>query len=304
MWSLSARQGVAPTPAGVPARQRQQHAARASRGRASRGAPLVLSASLSSPEDVAQAAQFKPLPGVGNSRMLGVEIQVPRLEADPAHQGVASPFCTFSACALPTTPRLGPRTALNLHHAFVSDDDRVLLKSISYGNATSAGAEDCDADCNFTPRWCALPSTLPSAASLASITQLEVAYRPACPTWLNCLPLCGWLAAARWQRRRVTVTPRAADCVCALCASVTTRCIRAGPRADIYFKPEEVKAAIVTCGGLCPGLNDVIRQIVITLEVGYGVDDIVGIPFGYRGFFEPGLEVRRWWRPVARCANG
>ena len=48
----------------------------------------------------------------------------------------------------------------------------------------------------------------------------------------------------------------------------------------------------MTCGGLCPGLNDVIRQIVITLESGYGVQDIVGIPYGYRGFFEPGLEVR------------
>lgn len=37
---------------------------------------------------------------------------------------------------------------------------------------------------------------------------------------------------------------------------------RAGPREKIYFKPEDVKAAIITCGGLCPGLNDVIRQVV------------------------------------------
>jgi hypothetical protein len=72
----------------------------------------------------------------------------------------------------------------------------------------------------------------------------------------------------------------------------SARCIRAGPRANLYFKPSEVKAAVVTCGGLCPGLNDVIRQIVITLESGYGVQDIVGIPYGYRGFFEPGLEAR------------
>ena len=195
MWSLSARQGAAPTPVGVPTRQRQQHAARASRGRASRGAPLVLSASLSSPDDVAQAAQFKPLPGVGNSRALGVEIQVPRLEADPAHQGVASPFCTFSACALPTTPRLGPRTSLNLHHAFVSDDDRVLLKSISYGNATSAGAEDCDADCNFTPRWCALPSTLPSPPppGAASRSRRSHIAQPAPPASTACPCAAGWL---------------------------------------------------------------------------------------------------------------
>jgi hypothetical protein len=38
---------------------------------------------------------------------------------------------------------------------------------------------------------------------------------------------------------------------------------RAGPRKDIYYEPVEVKAAIVTCGGLCPGLNDVIRQVLV-----------------------------------------
>lgn len=41
----------------------------------------------------------------------------------------------------------------------------------------------------------------------------------------------------------------------------STRIHRAGPREEIYFEPEEVKAGIVTCGGLCPGLNDVIRQV-------------------------------------------
>jgi len=67
-------------------------------------------------------------------------------------------------------------------------------------------------------------------------------------------------------------------------------CIRAGPRAEIYHEPAEVHAAIVTCGGLCPGLNDVIRQIVVTLETGYEVKNITGIRYGYRGFFEDGLE--------------
>lgn len=42
-----------------------------------------------------------------------------------------------------------------------------------------------------------------------------------------------------------------------------SRVHRAGPREKIYFRPEEVKAAIVTCGGLCPGLNDVIRQVLV-----------------------------------------
>ena len=46
--------------------------------------------------------------------------------------------------------------------------------------------------------------------------------------------------------------------------TLTYRVHRAGPREKIYFKPEEVKAAIVTCGGLCPGLNDVIRQVELS----------------------------------------
>ncbi len=39
----------------------------------------------------------------------------------------------------------------------------------------------------------------------------------------------------------------------------------------------------MTCGGLCPGVNYVIRQLVITLEE-YGVDNIVGVKYGFRGF--------------------
>ena len=61
--------------------------------------------------------------------------------------------------------------------------------------------------------------------------------------------------------------------------------VRAGPREKIYFEPSVCKAAIVTCGGLCPGLNDVIRQLVIALEE-YGVRDILGVKYGFRGFVE------------------
>lgn len=59
----------------------------------------------------------------------------------------------------------------------------------------------------------------------------------------------------------------------------------AGPREKIYFNPNHVHAAIVTCGGLCPGLNDVIRSIVRALWYGYGVRRITGIRNGYKGFF-------------------
>lgn len=59
---------------------------------------------------------------------------------------------------------------------------------------------------------------------------------------------------------------------------------RAGPYEKIYFKPENVHAAIVTCGGLCPGLNDVIRSLVMGLWYRYNVTKISGVQFGYRGF--------------------
>lgn len=57
----------------------------------------------------------------------------------------------------------------------------------------------------------------------------------------------------------------------------------AGPRAHIAYRPEDVHAAIVTCGGLCPGLNDVIRALVGCLWWRYGVRNISGIRYGYRG---------------------
>lgn len=57
----------------------------------------------------------------------------------------------------------------------------------------------------------------------------------------------------------------------------------AGPREHLFFDPLNVKAAIVTCGGLCPGTNDVIRSVVHTLTYGYGVRIIKGIQYGYAG---------------------
>ena len=58
----------------------------------------------------------------------------------------------------------------------------------------------------------------------------------------------------------------------------------AGPRKNIYFDSARVKAAIVTCGGLCPGINNVIRTLVFELHYRYGVRSILGIRYGYRGF--------------------
>lgn len=62
--------------------------------------------------------------------------------------------------------------------------------------------------------------------------------------------------------------------------------VRAGPQRTIYFDPERVTAAIVTCGGLCPGLNDVIQSIVGTLcEYGVPQEQIFGIRYGLKGFY-------------------
>jgi 6-phosphofructokinase 1 len=59
---------------------------------------------------------------------------------------------------------------------------------------------------------------------------------------------------------------------------------RVGPKEYIYFDPSKTKASIVTCGGLCPGLNNVIRGLVMQLNKRYGVKRIIGIKYGYEGF--------------------
>jgi len=58
----------------------------------------------------------------------------------------------------------------------------------------------------------------------------------------------------------------------------------AGPREKIYFDPSKLRCALVTCGGLCPGLNDIIRSIVLELYHIYGVRSIYGIRYGLEGF--------------------
>ena len=58
---------------------------------------------------------------------------------------------------------------------------------------------------------------------------------------------------------------------------------RAGPRGRLFFDPSELSCAIVTCGGLCPGLNDVIRAVVLSLHYHYGVHKVYGLHYGYEG---------------------
>lgn len=58
----------------------------------------------------------------------------------------------------------------------------------------------------------------------------------------------------------------------------------AGPREKVYFDPSKLRCALVTCGGLCPGLNGIIRAIVLELYFAYGARNIYGIRYGLQGF--------------------
>jgi 6-phosphofructokinase 1 len=58
---------------------------------------------------------------------------------------------------------------------------------------------------------------------------------------------------------------------------------KAGPRRKIFFEPADLSCGIVTCGGLCPGLNDVVRTITLSLFWQYGVRNIYGFRYGYAG---------------------
>ena len=57
----------------------------------------------------------------------------------------------------------------------------------------------------------------------------------------------------------------------------------AGPRPTLFFDPKRTRAAIVTCGGLCPGVNNVIRSIFLELHHIYGVSEVLGFRGGYQG---------------------
>ncbi|MBW2174534.1 MAG: ATP-dependent 6-phosphofructokinase, partial [Deltaproteobacteria bacterium] len=59
---------------------------------------------------------------------------------------------------------------------------------------------------------------------------------------------------------------------------------RAGPRRTIYFDPSKLRCGVVSCGGLCPGTNNIIRSIVLALYHNYGVKNICGTRYGFQGF--------------------
>ena len=64
------------------------------------------------------------------------------------------------------------------------------------------------------------------------------------------------------------------------------RWLRAGPRKHLYFDSNQTRVAIVTAGGLCPGINVIIRELVMSLYYNYKVKEIYGAKFGFKGFIE------------------
>ncbi len=70
---------------------------------------------------------------------------------------------------------------------------------------------------------------------------------------------------------------------CKMTGEIPVSFEKAGPKESIYFEPAKTKVGIVTCGGLCPGLNNVIRSLVNQLYYRYGIKRILGIRYGYEG---------------------
>jgi 6-phosphofructokinase 1 len=68
--------------------------------------------------------------------------------------------------------------------------------------------------------------------------------------------------------------------------------LRAGPREVLWFNPKSVRAAIITCGGLCPGLNNIIRELTLSLVTLYGATNVIGIRNGYLGFHDGSIPLQ------------
>lgn len=69
---------------------------------------------------------------------------------------------------------------------------------------------------------------------------------------------------------------------------------KAGPRKHLFFEPAKAKVAIVTCGGLCPGMNNVIRSVYVQLHYHYGVPAVLGIRHGFLGFSPEAASPPMW----------
>ncbi|HHC75078.1 MAG TPA: ATP-dependent 6-phosphofructokinase [Thiothrix sp.] len=102
----------------------------------------------------------------------------------------------------------------------------------------------------------------------------------------------------RCDHERLILQPEFTECSAAICEQSLEL---TGPRKQIYFNPAKITAAIVTCGGLCPGINAVIRGLVMQLGYNYGCQTILGIRYGYWGL---GLQGEEPWQLTPDKVSG
>jgi 6-phosphofructokinase 1 len=89
------------------------------------------------------------------------------------------------------------------------------------------------------------------------------------------LGLARFVAEGTWARDVIAAGPDA--------AGEELLFEKAGPRDRLFFDPKATRAAVVTCGGLCPGLNNVVRSLFLELHFEYGVAEVLGVRDGYLG---------------------
>lgn len=167
----------------------------------------------------------------------------------------------------------------NFGGGFVHDDDRVALSALRFASSSSAGSGGCvidyeeelNGDPNASEEYLIhTPTGNGNNGSSGAVTSKSNALQKQQQTTTN--------GTAAFKSK--TISDR-------LCVPLPPWAMRAGPRETIYFNPAETRVAIVTCGGLCPGLNDVVQGLVGKSE-DYGVPEgnILGIRYGFKGFYD------------------
>lgn len=182
-----------------------------------------------------------------------------------AHANLLRSLCSAGASpGIGSADRFIDRTFPNA----VFDEDRVALNSMHFGNPASAGASCRDSDI--------MTSDLNGRVSSAAERSPDDSVSVCTSTAARILPGLELLAPTRDYS--MVHADQKVRCPVQVCVPLPPWAMRAGARETIYFNPAEVNVAIVTCGGLCPGLNDVVQGLVNKLT-DYGVPDghILGI---------------------------
>ena len=157
------------------------------------------------------------------------------------------------------SPRPSPFiTTNNFGGGFVSNEDRVALTALRFASADSAGAQ-----------------------CMAQSSDTEYSMKNPVPPFQSIMSADPGITADDSDSYFPDEFPNE------VCVPLPTWAYRAGARETIFMNPKETKVAVVTCGGLCPGLNDVVQGLVNKCT-DYGVPsgNILGIRYGFKGFYD------------------